>query len=447
MSNGNIIKELQKKYREKNIIPFLGAGLSIPFNIPDWNKLIRDCALGMGIEDVQGTSFLPMLDMDLKNYDYWGAVSIIKKYLNRSEDDIQEFIVNTIDTSIPDEIISIDNNYEDLGKYGFNLYFTTNYDHIMSNYLESNFTPVNLKDVKSNIQALISNSKVKRIFHLHGNMSDSSSIVISSEKYKELYDDDVYKSLFSVFSGVKTFLFIGFSFNDVFIQNIIKDNNEYFKSKHYIILPNPTNENIRHLKQNYNIETISYNPAESSHCEEIRKILSDICSNTTNNTTGGEEINEEDIILDKLPNKEEKLQLEKNIFCQKLRIEDIDELKVDYSKECFFFAEQYFRWLKKSGIKNNSKCAEHFLALTYMKYKALLISLYSDQKNSDIFLKAIHEELNKLEFAKLNKYISYENMPNEFNKQGFIHILADDFESENEVWWGEKRLGQEQITN
>ncbi|WP_084489529.1 ABC-three component system protein [Clostridiisalibacter paucivorans] len=443
MSRGNLIKELQNKYREGNIVPFLGAGLSIPFNIPDWNELIKECAVDMGIENVsEMPSLVDMLNFNLKNYDYWEAVRLIKKYLNRSEEDIQEFIVNKINDSIPDELINIDNNYEDLGKYGFNLYFTTNYDHIMSKYLNSNFMPVNLKDVQSNIQSLINNSKTKRIFHLHGNISDSSSIVISHEKYKELYDDNVYKSLFSVFSGVKTFLFIGFSFNDVFIQNIIKDNNEYFKSKHYIILPKPTNENIRHLKQNYNIETIPYNPEDSSHCEEIRKILIDICSNTTNNI-GVEEIHEEDLILDKLPNKEEKSLLEKNIFCQKLRIEDIDELKVDYSKECFFTAEQYFRWLKKSGIKGNSTFADHFLALTYMKYRELLISLYSDEKNSDNFFKAVHKAMIKLEFSKLNNRINYENMPNEINKQGFIHILADDLESEKEVWWGEKRLGQE----
>lgn len=439
MGSKKQIEELRNKYKEGNIVPFLGAGLSIPFNIPDWGKLIRDCSLDMGIEDIQGISFLPMLEFNLKKYDYWEAVSLIKKYLNRSEEDIQEFIVSTINNCIPDDLVGIKNNYEDLGKYGFNIYFTTNYDHIMSSYLKSNYVPVNLKDVKSNIQELINNPKTKRIFHLHGHISDSSSIVISQEKYKELYDCNVYRSLFSVFSGVKTFLFIGFSFNDVFIQNIIKDNNECFKSKHYIILPNPTNENIVHLKQKYNIETISYNPENSSHSEEIRKILNEICDNSTNNTSSGES-SEIEMLIDELPNKEEKVRLEKNIFCQKLRIENFDELKVDYSKDCFFTAEQYFRWLKKSGIKNNDKFADHFLALTYMKYRELLISLYSEDKNSGNFFKAVHEALNKLEFTKLNKVISCDNMPNEINKQGFIHILADSIQSEKEVWWGEKRF-------
>lgn len=221
MRNKGFIDELRKIYKQGNIVPFMGAGLSLPYSVPDWGNLIKECALQMGIEDIGGTSFLPMLNYDLDRHDYWGAVRIIKKYLNRTEEDIQQFIVKKISGCIPSKLEGIKNNYEDLVKYDFNIYFTTNYDHIVQKYINTNFVPVNLKDVKMNIQDLMNDVKVNRIFHLHGHISDSNSIVISKEKYKELYDNDVYKSLFSVFSGVKTFLFLGFSFNDVFIQNII----------------------------------------------------------------------------------------------------------------------------------------------------------------------------------------------------------------------------------
>ena len=161
----------------------------------------------------------------------------------------------------------------------------------------------------------------KRIFHLHGSISYSSSIVISQDKYMELYKNDVYKALFSIFSGVKTFLFIGFSFDDVFIQNIIKDNNEAFKSKHYIILENPTDENIIFLKQKYNLETISYDPSKTSHQIEIRKIIDEICSDKI--YTNKKELDDTETIIDKLPNREDMQKLENNLFCKKLRIENI----------------------------------------------------------------------------------------------------------------------------
>lgn len=445
MGNTNFIKELQEIYKKRNIVPFLGAGLSIPFNVPDWGNLIKECALTMGIDDVNGTSFLNVLDFNLDKYDYWEAVKIIKKYLNRTEEDIQNFIVNKINMCIPKEFDGIENNYEDLSKYNFNLYFTTNYDHIIHKYLKTNFVPVNLKDVKTNIQGLMNGYGENRIFHLHGNISDGRSIVISQEKYEELYKDNVYQALFSVFSGVKTFLFVGFSFNDVFIQKIIRDNNEFFKSKHYIILANPTCENIAYLKKTYNIETITYDPNKSSHQKEIKKIIDEICAITFDDYENNSE--ESNIFLDELPSKNEKQQLEKNLFCRKLRVENINEIKVDYSKECFFTAEQYFRWLKKSGLKDSNKYADHFLALSYMKYKEVLISTYEEDKDSERFLKEVHKSLGNLEFTKLKKFISEDSMPNEINKQGFIHILADEMKSEKEVWWGEKRIESKQITN
>lgn len=444
MSNKIFINELKEKYKQGNVIPFIGSGLSIPYNIPDWGGIIKECALSMGIEDVngKGTSLMSILNYNLEIYDYWEAVKIIKRYLNRTDEDIQEFITKKINKCIPSKLDDIDNNYKDLAKYEFNIYFTTNYDHIIQKYLDTNFVPVNLKDVKTNIQNLMSDIENNRIFHLHGNISDSSSIVISEEKYEELYKNNVYKALFSVFSGVKTFLFIGFSFNDVFIKRIIKDNNEFFKSKHYIILANPEMETIKYLKEQYNIETLTYDPKNSSHQIEIRKIINEICNEPYKDAfTEIDEYAEIDDIIDELPNNEVKKKLDDNFFCKKLRIENIDEMKVDYSKECFFTAEQYFRWLKKSGIKNNTKLANHFLALSYMKYKDLLINEYHEEKNSEKLFKTVHNSLKSLEFTKLKNIISENNMPNEVNKQGFIHILADDIESEREVWWGEKRLG------
>lgn len=82
-----------------------------------------------------------------------------------------------------------------------------------------------------------------------------------------------------------------------------------------------------------------------------------------------------------------------------------------------------------------------------LKYKELFISIYEEDRDSEKFLKEVHKSLGNLEFTKLKKFISEDSMPNEINKQGFIHILADDTKSEKEVWWGEKRIESKQITN
>jgi hypothetical protein len=322
----------------------------------------------------------------------------------------------------------------------FNSYITTNYDHILQTFLPSNFNPINLRDINSSMQKIINSKDEKRIFHLHGHISDSSSIVLSHEKYLELYNDGKYKTLFSIFTATKTFLFVGFSFNDVFIQNIIKDNFEAFKSKHYIILNNPTEEQVKFLKNNFNLETISYNSKDSSHEEEIRKILCKI-SEKRKDTENSQELVDDfmEELIEVLPDLEKKKELEKNLFCKKLRVEDIDENKIDYSKDCFFTAEQYIRWLKKSGIKNNEKIITHMLNFCYLKYKDLLIKIYEVHKDSDDFLQSVHNALSGLNFDRVENYLN-KNMPNEENKKGFIHLVADDENSQQSVWWGEKRL-------
>ena len=440
--NDMFIKQLNNIYSDGNIVPFIGAGLSIPYCIPDWEELIRECAIKMGIEDVEGNSFLPMLDYALKMYDYWEAVKIIKKYLYRSEEDIQEFIVEYINNNIPESIDGIENNYCDLAKYNFNIFLTTNYDDIFQKYINTNYLPVNLKDVNQNVLKLIGEKGSNRVFHLHGSLNDTSSIVISEEKYKELYNDEKYKMLFSAITSTKTFLFIGFSFNDIFIQRIIKDNNQFFRSKHYILLDNPSREEIRKLKEEYNIETISYDSSKSSHCAEIRKIIDEICRSTSKVTNSKGNINEEldRDLIDKVPDKETIENLEKNIFCKKLRLEGIGRSKVDYSKNCFFIAERYFRWLEKTGVKDNDVIAEHLLDLAYLTYKEVYMNEFEENGDSNKLFKETNKELKQLCYPRLKNIFNDSNMPNTQDKQGFIHILADDISTHKEVWWGDKRF-------
>jgi hypothetical protein len=440
MSNRSFINNLRMLYSTGNLVPFIGAGLSLPFHVPDWTCLIRDMAVAMDINSRTELSLNNLLEFHLHRYEYWDAVDIFKKYLGRSEQDIQEYIVDKVNSSI-DLTIPIDShNYADLGNMRFGNYVTTNYDHILSKFVKSNLVPVNLIDVNDSTQRILNDSDKVRIFHLHGNISDTKSIVLSKDKYRELYTDNKYKMLFSLFAGTKTFLFMGFSFNDVFIQNIIREHNEYFNNKHYIILSNPSEEQVVYLKETYNIETIKYNPTEqSSHAHEIRKILQQITTTEVQNTA--EELAEDfmDGLIDSLPNTIEKRELEKNLFCRKLRLENIDDNKIDYSKECFFTAEQYIRWLKKSGIRNNEKIIRHMLDICYMEYKDILIQFYNIHKDSDMFLQSVHNALSKLQYEHVANILNNYTMPIDINKKGFIHLLADT-DDERDVWWGDKRL-------
>lgn len=435
MNNQKFIQELNQKYNQGNLVPFVGAGLSMPFQIPDWAEMIKECAKEFGINSVENGIFLPVINFDLEKYDYWSAIDNVKKYLNRTDEDIQEYVRNRILRASGDIDEKTDNNYIDLKQQKISLIFTTNYDHLISKFIKPELQAINLVDLDENIQNIMQQNDNVRIFHLHGNISQPHSIILSSSKYKELYQQDNYIKFMELFGGIKTFLFLGFSFSDVYIQQIIKENKKYFKAKHYIILANPTDEMITKLKKEYNIESIAYDPNNSSHTEEIRKILQRIFSQTSEMLLLKQEEYE-----DILPSKKEKADLENSLFCKKLRLEDIHETRIDASKEYFFMAEQYFRWLKKSGIKEREKIADYILQQVYLKYKDEILEAIEEKKSPDELWKKVHNELKILELDKLKNKINEENMPNKYNKQGFVHVLADDEESEQEVWWGDKRF-------
>lgn len=273
MHNHYLINELKQIYQSSQLIPFLGAGLSQPFNIPNWSSLIKDCAIHMGIENVEEIDLLPLINLDLEKQNYWKAVKNIKDYLNCDDRDIQTYVVDRIKKDVNKNINNDVHNYYDLAKCNFNLYLTTNYDHLLYKYIDSDVIPMSLHTMDENMQRALNDNSTKRVVHLHGHISDTTSIVLSEEKYRELYNDNKYNKLFSLLTGTKTFLFIGFSYDDIFIQRIIAENNKYFNSKHYILLANPTEKQIKFLKDKHKIETLSYNPLLSSHSEEIRKIL------------------------------------------------------------------------------------------------------------------------------------------------------------------------------
>ena len=71
MSNRIFINHLRELYHEGNLVPFIGAGLSVPFQVPDWGSLIKDMAIGMGINDFKTIALLPLLEHNLNEYDYW----------------------------------------------------------------------------------------------------------------------------------------------------------------------------------------------------------------------------------------------------------------------------------------------------------------------------------------------------------------------------------------
>ncbi|MDO4536194.1 MAG: SIR2 family protein [Clostridium perfringens] len=426
------IEKLKEDYLNDKIVPFIGAGLSAPFKIPTWERLIKEITKTYAVD--RNEFLIDAVNIQLENLDFWGAIDTLKKFANLDDYDIKEEIVNIIKREQIKPSNDYSHNYKDLADMNFKTYLTTNYDNLIYEYSNCENVPICLKDIDFNIQHLFDE---QRIFHLHGMMSNCGTIVISKESYDELYKNKKYKNLLKAVTSNKKLLFLGFSFDDQFVKQLISDHKEFFKGEHYIILDNPPGSKIKELKSNYGLRTIEYDSSKIPHHKAIRQILNKIRDTDTGldeeNLLENQDI-KSPIIGAKLDDLER--DLEKNLFYQKLKIENIDNAFIDLSSIFYIAAETYIRELNKCGFSLDVINA--MLAKVLMKYKEQYCEVYSQCKNSEEFIKAVHNSLKNIDWGRYSQFFNKGQLSSEEENRGLIHILADD--KNKDVWWGDNRI-------
>lgn len=264
-----------KKYTEAIIRDeaaiFAGAGYSREAGFCDWKGLLKNVA-----SDIE-------LDIE-RETDY---ISLAQYYENANG-------YNALCNIILDSFSQYRNNYE-LAKAVETLpirtFWTTNYDHFIEDTLRNDFHK--LVDVKKNVKSLTCNLRNRdaTVYKFHGDIDDMSSLVITKSDYESFEREHL--PFINALNGDlinKTFVFIGYSFNDPDLFNILKNIRLSFdKSKrtHYAffrkVLPQNYNNKEDYeydvIKQNlkiidlqrYGIESI-----EIDEYKEITKIFNDI---------------------------------------------------------------------------------------------------------------------------------------------------------------------------
>ena len=124
--------------------------------------------------------------------------------------------------------------------------------------------------------------------------------------------------------------------------------------------------------------------------------------------------------------------MEGALFVRKLKIENIDDEIVNYSKNMFIYSDSYMRKLKKYSIPVN--LIDEVFSICYIKYLDSRMNIYRKQKDSEKFLEKVVEDLSKSNFKELNRYME----PRGVQKSGLIHILADD--ETRDIRWGDNEI-------
>lgn len=219
--------------RRKRLIPFMGSGLSVPFNLPNWKEMLKSFAryIKKGYEGFYNDK--------VDEGDFFEALSFLKKSSFLNDDRlIQDNIVDLFEERLNLHIGKESHNYFDVIGLESDFYLTTNYDNIFSR-LQNGAVPPLMWDEIENMQKFL-DKKQQAIVHLHGMMHKPKSMIVTKESYEELYQDDDFMRILFTFMSNKSLLFLGFSFTDIYFKDLYSKIISKISGEHFIILPNIT---------------------------------------------------------------------------------------------------------------------------------------------------------------------------------------------------------------
>lgn len=191
-----------KAIQESNAAIFAGAGLSRPAGHVDWKELLREVA-----EDLQ-------LDIDQEADLIALAQYHVNEFNGRSK--INQILIDEFTRSV-----TTTENHKILSQLPIDTYWTTNYDQLIESNLVAVGKKVDKKMTPENMSYSVPGSDAT-VYKMHGDSSLPHAAVLTKDDYegydqkRELFSTALRGDLVS-----KTFLFIGFSFDDPNLSQIL----------------------------------------------------------------------------------------------------------------------------------------------------------------------------------------------------------------------------------
>ena len=205
--------ELQDAYLNNELIPVIGSGFSVPFHLPDWKQLILGAAVHFQVK----ADCIKVIQDCLKRYEYLEATDALLEE-GVTEEELQIFVAGMM-TEARKRInaAEIENNYTDLSLMTYSRFLTTNYDEYLNDFTGS--PSFFLRELDNMPVNELTRARYRQIvIPIHGVISRPDSIVLSRGSYEKVYGSAEFDRRFQHFREKFTFLFMGFSFDDVYFQ-------------------------------------------------------------------------------------------------------------------------------------------------------------------------------------------------------------------------------------
>jgi len=241
--NNRVERVLIKELRNKNLAIFAGAGLSRGSGFVDWKGLLKEIA--------------EELNLKIERED--DLVSLAQYHINANgRQTINELIVEEFQkNAVKNENMNI------LSRLPITTYWTTNYDSIIEDTLEEQGKIVDIK-IRQNQMKNYKPNRDAVVYKMHGDKEDPDEAVITRDDY-ERYERE--RALFTTqMKGElvsKTFLFIGFSFEDPNLEQILSrvriDLLGAAPKNHYCFFRNVNQNDEKYQKIDGTIDKDEYN--------------------------------------------------------------------------------------------------------------------------------------------------------------------------------------------
>lgn len=204
-----------------NAAYFVGAGISVNSNLPNWSGLIEPFTEKIGIKDIKGK------DMPL-----------MAQYVINEETGNRGPFINAISSKLRKKYFP--NEYhEAISKTNLKTIWTTNYDNLLEKIFAN--TTIDVKFSDESISRHVPDNQVE-IIKMHGCIYNShrNDIVITQSDYEDFFiNKPAISQRLRLDLLQKSFLFIGYGYNDPNIKNIVTEARRLAGNntrQHYLII-------------------------------------------------------------------------------------------------------------------------------------------------------------------------------------------------------------------
>lgn len=198
----SFIETYVQALHDQNAAVFAGAGLSIPAGLVDWKELLRGVANDVGLDVDKEADLITVAQFHVNERGGRHRINqaLIHKFAGRAR---------------------ATENHKFLASLPIKTYWTTNYDSLIEESLRAQGKTPDVKTTVENLATTVPRRDAV-VYKMHGDVSQPDQAVVTKDDYES------YESRRHLFSTAlqgdlvsKTFLFIGFSFNDPNLNYIL----------------------------------------------------------------------------------------------------------------------------------------------------------------------------------------------------------------------------------